>query len=247
MLVFLFAVAPTWAQEEEEKKVDVSKPTNLYTQFQNTLEWQDRKNANLFGYRAIFSLASKDQNHLGVAEIPLLYNDGTKKFGMGDIRLRYFGIAYRDHSKLFGVFAPSVDLFIPTGNFENGLGSSSWVISPGLAAGLIFSPSFQTFPIVSYLLTTKPGTNSIPEDQKKTRHGLTFQSITVINFSNWFFWVTPIYVIPDLGDNSLKNQFILELRPSTRAINGKYQFAIFFRQNFESNATTLRAAFTLFL
>ncbi len=235
------------AVEEMVEEVDASKPTNLYTQWQNTLEWQDLNNANVFGYRALFSLASADQNHLAVVEVPLLYHDGTNKFGFGDIRLRYFGIVYKDYSKLFGAFAPSIDLFIPTGNFDNGLGSSSWRISPGLAVGLIFSQTFQTFPIVSYLLTTKPSAASIPDEQKKTRHGLTLQSITVFNFDSWFFWVTPIYVMPDLSDGSIKNQFILELRPSTRVIDGKYQFAIFYRGNFETEVNTWRLAFNLFL
>jgi hypothetical protein len=244
-LFLLFTSNLSLAQDTEE--IDVSKPTNLYTQFQSTLEWQDQKNANLYGYRGIFSLASPDQNHLGVLEIPLLYHDQTKKFGLGDIRMRYFGILYKDYSKLFGVFAPSVDVFIPAGKFENGLGSSSWTISPGLAAGLIFSPSFQTFPIVSYLLTTKPGTEMIPEDQKKTRNGLTFQSITVFKFTSWSLWVTPIYILPDLGDSSLKNQFVMEIRPSTQAINGKFQLAVFYRRNFETKASTLRAALVLFL
>ncbi len=248
-LLFLFFAARTsWAQEKEE--MDISKPTNLYTQYQNTLEYgfnDDNSLGKTIGYRGIFNLASADQNHLVGIEVPMLYNTQSGKFGVGDMRVRYFGIVYKDYSKLFGAFAPSIDLFIPTGSFDNGLGSSSWRISPGVAGGLIFSPSFQTFPILSYLLTTKPGTDKIPEDQKKTRHGLTLQSITVINFESWFLWLTPIYVIPDLGDSSIKNQFILEVRPSTRAINGKFQLAVFYRRNFEAKANTVRAIINLFL
>jgi hypothetical protein len=241
-----------WAQDnEQEKDIDPSKPTNLYTQFQNTAEYQrndDGTMPQLFGYRGILSLATANQRHLGVAEIPALYNNRTEKLGLGDSRLRYFGIVYKDYSKLFGVLAPSIDLFVPSGSFENGLGSSSWSVAPGLAGGLIISPSFQTFPIVSYLFRSKPSTDQIPAAQKQVRHGLTFQAITVIKpAENWFLWITPIYIIPDLGDSSLKNQFVLEVRPSTATIAGKFQLAVFYRRNFETKANTVRAALTIFL
>ena len=260
-VLFLLAASSALGQNSGETP-DVSKPTNLYSLFQNSGEWIDRGETNLFGYRASFAFATRDQNNLLLAEVPLLYNDGTSKFGLGDIRLRYFGILYKDYTKLFGAFAPSVDLFMPTGRAKNGLGSDRWTISPGVATGLIFNKRFQTFPIFSYVYTSAPqsegGTGDFVSNNSSlslaqlavagdddANHGISVQSITVLNFTSWFLWVTPIYVVPDIGKHSLNNQFILEVRPST-TIGGKYQIGAFYRRNFETKVNTLRFFLALF-
>jgi len=235
----------------QEKKIDASKPTNLYTQWNNAIEMAKNANGNyLYGYRASFQLASADQRHLAFVELPLLYNDRTSKFGLSDIRVRYFGITHKDYSKKFGgVWAGSVDLFAPTGSFEDGLGSSRWIIAPGIVTGLIFSKKFQSFPIVSYQFMSKPTTGAIPDSLKKTRHGMTFQAITVLNFDSWFAWITPIYVIPDLGDSSQKNRFIVELAPSLRPMGEKFKFrpSAFLRYDFQNKSYQARVQIIVYL
>lgn len=232
----------------QEKEIDASKPTNLYTQLSNSAEWSRTKDgANLYGYRGSISLASANQRHLLMGELPLLYNDKTSKFGLSDIRLRYFGITHLDYSKKFGgVWAGSVDLIAPTGKFEDGLGTGSWVIAPGIVGGLILSKTFQSFPIVSYQFISKSSSDLIPEAQKKARHGLTFQAITVLNFNSWFLWLTPIYVIPDLGDSSQKNRFIIELNPSLNPV-GNVKPSAFYRYDFQNKSHQLRASVIIYI
>jgi len=250
MLTTAFLLCYVSAQAQEQK-IDASKPTNLYTQLNNAVEFaRNAAGNNLYGYRASFQLASADQHHLAFAEIPLLYNDRTKKFGLSDIRIRYFGITHKDYTKTFGgVWAGSVDMFIPTGNFENGLGTSRWIIAPGLVTGFIFSKQFQMFPIVSYQFISKPTAKGIPDSLKKVRHGMTFQAITVLNFGTWFAWVTPLYVIPDLSDSSQKKRFIIEVIPSINAIGDKFKFrpSAFFRYDFQNKAYQARLALVLYL
>lgn len=232
----------------QEKEIDASKPTNLYTQLTNSAEWtRTKEGTNLYGYRAGLSLASTNQRHLVMGEIPLLYNDKTEKFGLSDIRVRYFGITHLDYTKKFGgVWGGSVDLFVPTGKFEDGLGSSSWVVAPGIVGALMLSKSFQAFPIVSYQMITKPTSDLIPAAQKKVRHGLTFQAVAVLNFNSWFLWMTPIYVVPDLGDSSQKNRFIIELNPSLNPV-GKLKPSAFYRYDFENESHQLRASVVVYL
>ncbi len=246
--VLMMLAAQVTLAQEEEKEIDASKPTNFYTQLSNSLEWSKNVNdVNLYGYRANISIASADQHHLIFGEVPLLYNDITKKFGFSDIRLRYFGLTHKDYSKQFGgVWGGSVDIFFPTGNFEDGLGTSSWIIAPGIVTGLIFSKSFQSFPIVSYQYISKPTTDLLADSLKTTRHGMTFQAITVLNFGNWFLWVTPIYVIPDLSDSSQKNRFIIELTPSINPI-GSIRPAAFLRYDFQNKSYQARLSLVVYL
>ncbi len=249
-ILLLFFIRTGWTQEGE-KKIDASKPTNLYTQLNNAFEVAKNVNGNyLYGYRASFQLASGDQHHLAFVEIPLLYNDRTSAFGLSDIRVRYFGITHKDYSKTFGgVWAGSIDIFAPTGKFEDGLGTGRWIVAPGLVTGIIFSKKFQTFPIVSYQYMSKPTSSSIPESQKKVRHGMTFQAITVLNFNTWFMWITPIYVIPDLSDSNIKDRFIIELIPSLPAMGDKFKYrpSAFFRYDFRNESFQARVALVLYL
>ncbi len=248
LVLLLAGNSPVWSQE---KKIDASKPTNLYTQWNNAIEFaKNAQGNNLYGYRASFQIASADQHHLAFVEIPFLYNERTSKFGLSDLRIRYFGITHKDYSKMFGgVWAGSVDIFAPTGNFDNGLGTSRWIIAPGLVTGLIFSKKFQSFPIISYQYMSKPTASSIPEANKKVRHGMTLQAITVLNFTSWFIWLTPIYVIPDLSDRSLKDRFILELVPSLPAIGEKFKFrpSAYLRYDFRNESYQARLSLIVYL
>ena len=131
---------PASAQE-----VDASKPTNFYPLLGNNLEYNARDaGGNLMGYRAEL-IYPPSQAHLFLFELPLLYNDTTEKFGVGDLRARYFWLPYKNYDNFFGAFGPSIDIFVPTGSFEDGLGSSSWSVSVayGYCCNLL-SPRYLT-------------------------------------------------------------------------------------------------------
>ena len=247
ILFFSFLIILTSFTIAQEKKIDASKPTNLYTQLYNSLEWQRTGDGtNLYGYRGNISYATKDQSNLVFAEIPILYNDKTTKFGLSDIRLRYFHLFEKDYTKKFdGVWGASVDIFAPTGSFEDGLGTSAWVVAPGILTGLIFSKKIQSFPIVSYQYTSKPTTDIIPDSAKSDGHGLTFQAITVFNLDTWFLWVTPIFVVPLSGSNK-KSNFLLELQPSIPPI-GVIRPSAFFRYDFNNEAFDARLTVSVYL
>lgn len=229
----------------QEVEIDASKPTNFYSFIDNTLEYQSSNTQNIYGYRGNLTLAPSSE-HLVLAEIPLMYNDRTSKFGLGDIRIRYFWLPYKDYSRFIGAFGPSVDIFAPTGNYADGLGSSSWVVSPGVTVGLMAADWIQFFPILSYQYVSKQTTDQIPESQKKSRQGLTFQIITPIVFSDKFFMqVTPIFSINDF-DDSRQDRFAAELFASY-AVHTTIQVTGFFRGNFEDEVYTYRLGLTMFL
>ena len=229
----------------QAQEIDASKPTNFYSLLDNSFEYSNRPDENVYGYRANLTLAPSEA-HLILAEIPLLYNDRTEKIGLGDIRARYFWLPYKNYESLLGAFGPSIDLFAPTGSFDDGLGTSSWVISPGVTVGLMAAEWIQFFPIVSFQYVSKPTTEQIPDNLKKDRKGLTFQVITPIVFSTVFFvQVTPVLSVNDFSDEN-ENRFAQELFASY-SIAEKLQLTGFFRGNFEDKNYTFRLGLTVFL
>jgi len=227
------------------QEIDASKPTNFYTLLDNTLELSSSSNQNTFGYRGNLTYAVSEAN-LVLAEVPLVYNDRTQKFGLGDIRARYFWLPYKDYSKFVGAFGPSVDLFAPTGSFEDGLGTSSWIISPGIMVGLMAEEWIQFFPILSYLYVSKPTTDLISEDQKKTRQGLTFQVlIPVVISPKFFLQLTPVFSKNDFDDASA-DRFAQELT-AAYTLTSKLQLSGYFKGVFEDKAYTYRLGLTVFL
>ncbi|WP_420582746.1 hypothetical protein [Reichenbachiella sp.] len=231
------------AQDEE---IDASKPTNFYTFLDNTLEYQEINGGNLFGYRGNITWAPSSE-HLILGEIPLLHNSVTDKFGIGNIRARYFYLPYKNYDKFFGAFGPSVDVFAPTGSFEDGLGDSRWTISPGITVGLMAADWIQFFPIVSYQYSSKPVNDAAKMaigDFSTT--GFTFQVITPLVFSdNFFIQVTPIWA--NTKTNGVTTDgFVQEIFGAYTLANGM-QLTGFYKRDFDNSLNTFRAGLTIFL
>lgn len=245
VIIFFLWICGIQAQDSEE--IDPAKPTNFYTQVNVAAEYSFGKADELIGTR-INGQYSFNSNNLVLFEVPFLYNLDRDAAGLGDIRLRYFGIIKKDYSKTFpkiAAIAPTVDVVLPTGSFEKGIGSSSLVISPGLVWGWFFSEKTQVFPIISYQHISKPGSNLVPEEFRYDKHGMTFQAIANYSFSKkTFLQVTPIYAINDLsrGGDSFTTEFKMSYMPT---VTSKVQ--IFLRQEFTRSQTTINAGYTLYL
>lgn len=154
VFLLIFSTATVYSQDTSGE-IDASKPTNFYSMLDNTLENTSSPGQNIFGYRGKIMFAPSEA-HLILGEVPLLYNDRTSIFGIGDIRARYFFLPYKNYDNFLGAFGPSIDFFAPTGSFENGIGSGRWIISPGITIGLMVADWIQFFPIISYQYASKP-------------------------------------------------------------------------------------------
>jgi hypothetical protein len=150
--VAIISMMATNAQESKQE-IDPSKPTNLYTQFNVLAEVNSGENT--YGTRLNFQYAFNPDNLL-LVEIPLLYNDFTKKFGLSDTRVRYFRAVKRNITKRLIAIAPYADVSIPTGSAKNGLGSDRWSLAAGVVAGYIVSPKISMFPGVGLVHLTAP-------------------------------------------------------------------------------------------
>lgn len=245
LLCLFILISGTISSQDTNKEIDASKPTNFYTLLDNTLENTSSPDQNVFGYRGKLTYAPSEA-HLILVEVPLLYNDRTTKFGIGDIRVRYFFLPYKNYDKIIGAFGPSIDIFAPTGSFENGLGSGRWIVSPGLTIGLMAADWIQFFPIVSYQYASKPVYDNPTPEANKSTSGITFQVLTPIVFSDKFFMqVTPIFKMNDIGDVR-KDRYIQELFASY-TIAPKLQITVFYNGNFTDNIHQFSAGLTVFL
>lgn len=242
--ISLLTSATVLAQEGEQE-IDASKPTNFYSLLDNTLENTAHSTHNVFDYRGKILFAPSEA-HLILGEIPLMYNDQTSKFGLGDVRARYFFLPYKNYDKFVGAFGPSIDIFMPTGNYENGLGNGRWVFSPGVTVGLMAADWIQFFPILSYQYSSKPVYDNPPVGADKAAHGLSFQVITPVVFSDKFYMqITPIFKMNNINDVR-QDRYIQELLASY-ALNSKMQLSGYYNGNFEDKIHTVSFGLTVFL
>jgi hypothetical protein len=99
-ITLFFLLLKVAAQDTAQVHIDPSKPTNFYSRLSNNLEYTFRKEGNnTYGYRANFVWASKNQAHAIHVELPLLYAVTTNKFGLSDMRFRYFWVLYKNYAK----------------------------------------------------------------------------------------------------------------------------------------------------
>ena len=231
----LFSTA-IWSQDNGQT-VDASKPTNLYTQINAAFEYQSHEFSNdLYGSRINVQYAF-DPDNLLLLEIPLLYNDGTDKFGIADTRVRYFHVLKRNVSERLIAIAPYTDITVPTGSYKNGLGTNFWSISAGVVAGYVLTPKIAMFPGAGIVHLTKPN-----EYAGKSQTGINFQTNMSISFnSRAFLFVNPILTI--LSDTNWSGEFNFNymISPNELKVNVGYF------PNFTGEINTFRLGATLFI
>lgn len=226
--------------------IDPSKPTNLYTQINANLEYQAGKNQNLYGVRANVQYAFNPDNLL-LIELPFLYNDRTSKFGVGDMRVRYFNAIKRNISPSFIAIAPFADVTIPMGSYENGIGSSVWSVAGGVVFGFIATKKLSLFPGISYVHITKPLTDLIPDDLKSTSDGIGLQFNASYSFNKstfLFFNPTPTFLH---SNGKWRSIWSGELNLNKIIIPNKLKVNVFWGPNFTSDIHVFRLGSTFFL
>jgi hypothetical protein len=231
----------TNAQNSTPGRIDPSKPTNFYTRLSNNLEYNIGKNGKrTYGYRANFAWASRRQHHWLYAELPLLYSNTFQKFGIGDMRFRYYWVPYRNYKKKPGAFGLAFDSYIPTGKSEIDLGRNRWIIAAGLSTAFVFG-KFSTFPYFYYLYSGKIMSDKISPQNKKELNGYIIQTICVYNIDKKSYLdFTPIFM-KNSYSNQGQNDIVLEGNYLYMIKKNKLQVGGFARRYFRGNSTTIRA------
>jgi|AntAceMinimDraft_5_1070358.scaffolds.fasta_scaffold11614_2 hypothetical protein len=250
-ILAIFAIITLQAQDDsatKTKEVDASNPTNLYTQVNTQFEYTSNKDgSNLYGFRGNIQYTF-DENNLVLAEVPILYNDATNAFGLSDVRLRYFSIVKRvATAEKFSVIAPFVDVTLPTGSFEDGLGTSSFVLSAGSVFGFAATKKILLFPGLSLVHITKPGTDLIPDEFKFSSTGFVAQANVSISFNpRWFLFVNPIATVLNT-DGQWNDIWSGEFNLNHMIIPNKLKANIGYFPNFTNEIHTVRIGTTFFL
>jgi len=248
--VLLFAVVSNSFSQDSTKAakndIDPSKPTNLYTQVNMNLEYQSGKVQNLYGIRFNVQYAINPDN-LFLIELPFLSNDRTSKFGIGDMRVRYYNAIKRNITKSFIAIAPFADISLPTGSYKNGLGTSSWSLAGGVVFGFIVSKKLSLFPGINYVYITKPGTDLIPAASKFASNGLGFQfnASYVIN-KQTFLFVNPLPTFLNTNGN-WKSFWAAEFNLNRIIKPNKFKMNLSWNPNFTTDVNTFRLGGTFFL
>ncbi|TRX42782.1 hypothetical protein [Flavobacterium restrictum] len=247
VLLLMFSMGSN-AQETAPTKteIDPTKPTNLYTQVNASLEYQSGKTQNLFGVRTNVQYALNPDN-LFLVELPFLYNDKTEKFGIGDMRVRYFTAVKRNISKSFIAIVPFADVSFPIGSYKNGLGTSSWSLAGGAVLGFIISKKLSIFPGASYVHITKPATNILPETSKFSSDGVGFQfnASYVINKKTFLFVnPTPTFLSTN---GQWKTFWSGEVNLNRIIIPNKFKVNAYWGPNFTTDVHILRLGATMYL
>jgi hypothetical protein len=147
----------------------------------------------------------------------------------------------------FHVIAPFVDITLPTGSFEDGLGSSSFVLAAGAVYGFAASKKIMLFPGLSVVHVTKPGTDLIPDASKFSSTGFSAQANVSISFNkSWFLSVNPIMTMLNT-DGEWNEDWSGEFNLNHMIIPNKLKANIGYFPNFTSETNTVRMGATFFL
>ncbi|WP_044212583.1 hypothetical protein [Flammeovirga sp. OC4] len=232
--------------QSDDKVIDPSKPTNVYTRINNNFELTNLKDGTqLTGYR--FNLSYAVSDFQTTLEVPLLYNHNTQKVGMGDLRLRTFYVPHTDYSKTLGGLGIAMDIFVPLGNRVEGISSGNWSISPGIIAGIMVSDTYSIWPILSYRYQFADPNLVEGSTKNIERHGMTFQLMNSINISEKIYvLVTPMLIQNDFTTMQ-SFDYGGEVEFNYMLIKNKLQVGCFSRKLVNSEYSSYRLMFRLFL
>lgn len=181
------------AQETQDsiRKIDASNAGNLYTQINTSFEWKTVGGGhNIYGIR-INAQYAFNANNLILFEVPFLYNDQVRKFGISDFRVRYYTAIMRNMTKTLTFLIPFADISLPTGSFTRGLGTGRWSFGAGMIVGIKVNNQFSLYPGVSYVYVTKDRVE-LPFDDHS--NGVSVQTNASLKLSKRaFVFINPIF------------------------------------------------------
>lgn len=245
IILLLIVCTQLRAQDSTHPHIDPSRPTNLYTRLSNNIEYNWQANdKRTYGYRANFVWASKNQAHALQLELPLLYATTSSKYGVGDIRFRYYWVPYKDYSKKPGALSFTFDTYLPSGKPQDGLGRGRWIVAPGISTAFVFK-KFSTFPNISYLYSGPIISGKMPA-RNNAFNGYILQSNCVYKIDKKnYIDCTPIFM-KNSYSNAGKDDFVVEGNYLYMLTPNKIQIGCFARRYFLGNSTTVRASLRIY-
>lgn len=184
------------------KDIDPSNPTQMNTSLNPMVEYQSYNADSEPSYDNKIVKVEGQMSGPGIlllAEIGYGKSSFDDKSGMVDSRLRFFHLPYanEDENAFINAFGWSIDAFIPTGDYEDKLGSGSWVINPGVVSAHNFSWG-ALYPNLMYEYTIADDSalkrSLDAQDVSDTSQAIKFDlNISPKMPAGWWLMLTPSY------------------------------------------------------
>ena len=163
------------------------------------------------------------------------------------MRIRYFTAVKRNITQRFIAIVPFVDASLPTGSFENGLGTSTWSLAGGVILGFVVSEQLSLFPGISYVHLTKPTTDLIPESAKFSSNGLGLQFNASYVFSKaMYLFVNPTPIFLNT-DGNWKTIWGGEVNLNRIIVPSKFKMNAGWSPNFTNEIHVFRVGATIYI
>ncbi|MBD0400110.1 hypothetical protein [Flammeovirga sp. EKP202] len=244
LLTLIFISFSNLIYSQEEK--DNSKPTNIYSQIDHFVEFNHSPEGDTYSYNPRVSYTF-DETNLLLVELPYRFLPKTNASGLGDPRLRYFYIPFKDYTKTISSVGLSLDVTLPLGDTKKGIGDGCFKFAPGLMLGFMANKSqtISFFPTIAYQYTYQQKQSEQSKDQ--IYHGLNIEFLSSFVLSeDLFVHVKPILDVKDMSNFS-QSEFVLEVEPVVDICKDKYQVGVFYKGEFRKNAHTFSVYFTIFI
>ncbi len=194
------------SQTTSKDETNPTDPTNIQFQITTGLEWtnldDDLGDTYTFNVDSWIPLSKQDLFSVDV-NLSMSNIQGEPTFvGLGDTRIRYFHLIPVQNAGILQAVAPSLDMFIPTGDENKGLGGGSWIIAPNVIFALKFNDNITAYPLIRFVQSFSAVEAQfvpdlgIPTEGGKNKEtdvtGINIELPTTFQFAEaWWFTVSP--------------------------------------------------------
>ena len=237
LTVFISVILVTAVNADEPKSFNPADVTEAASHMETIPEYDKLENGDAYLVRLLYDLDWAEGKYSVSGELPvgkIKMDDGSESSGIGDIRTRFFWKFYDAPKSRLANMVFNLDVFLPTGDSDEGLGQGTFVISPGVIFALPINNRFTIYPNPKYKFSTSktegrssafpPGKTPIPgRDEEEFINAFQFEVPFVYEFPDYNAWVfvAPIYEV-DFEPEPDEENYELTLRGQVGKMFGRW-------------------------
>jgi hypothetical protein len=235
--VLLSLVLGTVVYAEESKTYNPADVTEAASHIELMPEYNKLTDGDANLVRLVYDLDWANGKYSVTGELPvgqLNLDSGTEETGIGDIRTRFFWKFYDSPNSRLENMVFNLDVFLPTGDSDKGLGQGTFVIVPSVIFAFPINENFTIYPIPKYKFSTgktegsasafPPGKSPIPgRESEEFINAFEIEMSFVYEFKNHSAWMflAPIYQV-DFEPEPDEDNYELTLRGQVGKMFGRW-------------------------
>ena len=207
-VLILAITSATIGHAEENRSFNPADPTAVASHIEIMPEYNSFTGGDARILRFVYDYDWAEGKYSVTAEVPygqVRYDDGNQSTGIGDIRTRFFWKFYDAPGERLENMVANLDIFLPTGDSDEGLGIGTFMFAPSIIFAYPVSERFAIYPAPKFKFSTSktkgrssafpPGRN--PTDLRDSEEYIFAFEVEAIfmyewpNFNAWGF-VDPI-------------------------------------------------------